>query len=110
MIIKESQIYHGRVFVYCFMLDHLHIIIMVSDDIGIIDFVRLINSKATKISWNYGSTGKIFQSRGYDRFIRSDECLLKQIRYVIENPLRKGLPEYGMKFLLLVQMFLIRSF
>ena len=98
LLLTESPIHAVRIFVFCFMLDHLHMIIMASDKIGIIDFVRIFKSKATKISWDFGFNGKIFQSRFYDHYIRTEEKLLKQIRYVIENPLRKGLPEYRMKY------------
>jgi len=71
---------------------------MINEKIGIIDFVRIVKSKATKLSWNYGFVGKIFQSRFYDHFLRTEEDLRKQIQYILENPLRKGLPNSRMKY------------
>ncbi len=84
LLLTESQIYAVRIFAFCLMPDHLHMIIMTTDKMGILEFVRLIKSKATRISWDFGFAGKIFQSRFYDHFIRTEEDLLKQIRYVVK--------------------------
>jgi putative transposase len=85
------QEYSIRPFVYCFMPDHIHMIVAVEGNISIIAFVQTFKSKATIESYKHDFEGKIFQSRFYDRFIRSDQNLQNEIRYVLENPVRAGI-------------------
>jgi hypothetical protein len=53
--------------------------------------VQAFKSKATLESYRHDFEGRIFQTRFYDRFIRTYESLENEIRYVLENPVRNGL-------------------
>jgi len=76
---------------YCFMPDHIHLIVSSSGTNSIIDLVRIVKSKTTLASYKYGFERKIFQPRFFDRFIRNSEGLLKEVTYILNNPVRKGL-------------------
>jgi putative transposase len=80
-----------RLFAYCFMPDHVHLVIAVHGDKSIIDFVRKYKSISTIKSRKYGFQDKIYQGRFHDRFIRKEEGLNNAILYVLNNPVRKGL-------------------
>jgi putative transposase len=85
--------YALRPLAYCFMPDHIHVIVVVEGNRSIIAFVQAFKSRATIESYKHGFQGKIFQPRFYDRFIRSDQNLENEIKYVLENPVRSGIVE-----------------
>lgn len=85
------QKYQIFTYAYCFMPDHLHMVISVRGEKSILDLVRAFKSKATIDSRQYGFEGRIFQSRFYDHFIRTMKDLENEINYILLNPLRKGL-------------------
>ena len=79
------------IFAYCFMPDHIHILLSPSDKKSIIDFVREFKSLTTKIAWEYGIKEKIWQKSFYDHFLRSEEDIYDTAMYILNNPLRKNL-------------------
>jgi putative transposase len=79
--------------VYCFMPDHIHLIVSSNGTNSIIDFIRIIKSKITLASYQYGFEHKIFQPRFFDRFIRNSDGLLNEVIYILNNPVRKGIVE-----------------
>lgn len=93
-----SEEYAIRLFVYCFMPDHIHLIGTVEGEKSIIAFVQAFKSKATLESYKHAFSGKIFQSRFYDRFIRSDQSLIDEIKYILENPVRRGIVDDYRKY------------
>ena len=76
---------------YCFMPDHLHLLISPSGETSIVDFVRDFKSMSTRIGWQYGHQGKLWQPRFYDHFLRQDEDLERAVSYVLNNPVRAGI-------------------
>lgn len=78
---------------YCFMPDHVHFVVAVDEDKSIVDLVRKFKSISTIKSRRFGFEGRIYQNRFYDHFIRKDEGLEKTVKYVLNNPVRKGLVE-----------------
>jgi putative transposase len=88
---KENNI---PLYAYCIMLDHAHFLLSASDTKNIIEFVREIKSRSTKIAWRYGYRGKIWQRSFYDHFLRQDEDCRMVANYIIYNPVRKGLVEH----------------
>ena len=80
-----------KLFAYCFMPDHVHLIISVQGDKSVVDFVRKFKSISVIKSLQYGFEGRIYQNRFYDHFIRKEDGLNEAIMYVLNNPVRKGL-------------------
>jgi len=93
-----SREYSMRLFVYCFMPDHIHMIITVEGKNSIIAFIQAFKSKVTLEPYKHCFEGKIFQARFYDRFIRTDQSLEDELRYILENPVRKGLVDDYKKY------------
>jgi len=83
--------YDFKLYAYCFMPEHLHFTIAVESEKSIIGLVQAFKSLATKESYRFGLKGKIFQTRFYDHFPRTWEDFEKHVRYILENPVRKGL-------------------
>jgi putative transposase len=83
-----------RVFTYCLMPDHLHLLVSPCEDgVSILTFVDQYKGKTTRLSWGFGCQGKLWQPRYYDHIVRDDEDLLLIGEYVLDNPVRKGLVE-----------------
>ncbi|MBC8205167.1 transposase [bacterium] len=98
IIRKEADLHRIQVFAFCIMPDHLHLLISTTSDCSLVDWIALIKGKITRQSWNYGFKDTIFQKSFYDHFLRKEDDLFKQVRYILENPLRKGLSEVYSKF------------
>lgn len=98
-LVKDlSQRFGIVIFAFCFMPDHLHLVIASESGYSLVDWIRLFKGNATKIIRKHGFQGSIFQPSFYDHFIRKDEDLLKHIRYVLENPIRKQLGNSRRKY------------
>ena len=101
-IIIESIIYRHesnlwKLHCYCLMPDHLHIVIshinsnkpeMVK---GILSIIASFKSYTTKLWWEYGGKGSLWQKSSYDKVIDNMEEADKLILYVLNNPVRKGI-------------------
>ena len=80
-------------YAFCIMPNHIHIVIATSNNMSIINWIQRIKGKTTRTAWKHGFTGSVLQRRFYDHFIQTDEDLLKHCKYVLENPVRKGLEQ-----------------
>ena len=81
-------------YAYCVMPDHAHLLLSASETKGIIEFVREVKSRSTKLAWQHGYRGAIWQRSFYDHFLRRDEDCLVVARYIVDNPVRKGIVEH----------------
>lgn len=79
---------------YCLMPDHLHIALSPSSKSGDVPkILQSFKSYTTKLGWQYGVMGKLWQRNYYDHIARKDEDLLEICKYILDNPVRKGLVE-----------------
>lgn len=92
---EQSQI---KLYTYCFMPNHIHLVISVQGEKSIIDFIGEFKSITAVRSRQFGYEGSLYQKRFYDHFIREDERLNRTIMYVLNNPVRKGLVENWQDF------------
>jgi len=97
-----------KVFIYCLMPEHLHFLCSVgvysrnyahkglhypNKTPSIISFVNQFKGKSTTIAWKYGIKGSLWQRRWYDHILRKDEDVTKVGKYILNNPVRRGLVE-----------------
>ena len=85
----ESQ--RAEAYVYLFMPDHLHILLGGSDDTSDL-WKCVVDFKQRSGYWlsRNGFEGK-WQKDFYDHILRKDEDIRKQVKYILNNPVRKGL-------------------
>jgi REP element-mobilizing transposase RayT len=88
---KENNI---PLYAYCIMPDHVHFLLSASETKGIIEFVREIKSRSTKLAWQDGYRGTIWQRSFYDHFLRRDEDCMLVANYIVHNPMRNGIVEH----------------
>ena len=92
ILVEEQRRQNCAVFTYCLMPDHLHFLTSPRQDgISVLTFTDQFKGKATNRSWKAGWTGKLWQARYYDHVVRTDESLVAIARYILDNPVRKGL-------------------
>jgi putative transposase len=92
-----SQILRARIetrfalIVYCFMPDHLHLLIEGETDAS--DCKRFITRakqySGFHYSWQFG--GRLWQRYGFERVLRENEATEVVARYILENPIRARL-------------------
>ena len=80
-------------YAYCIMPDHVHFLLSASEGKGIIEFVSEIKSLSTRLAWQHGYKGAIWQRSFYDHFLRGDEDCMVVARYIIGNPVRRRIVE-----------------
>lgn len=77
--------------VYCFMPDHQHLIITgTSGDSAILKAIVSYKQK-TGFWMSANKPGVAWQKDFYDHVLRKHEDIATQVRYILDNPVRKGL-------------------
>jgi len=83
--------YNVIIHAYCIMPDHLHILIEPTTNYPITRYIDIIKGRITHELHNNGLDGRIWQSGYYDHVLRKHENLKHLIKYILENPMRKGI-------------------
>lgn len=88
---KTSKEYRIRIFAYCIMDNHYHLVIENSSS-KMSEFFKKLNGQYGRIyrRENKGK-GYVFQGRYKSKIIQDDSYLLLVIGYVLNNPVRAGL-------------------
>lgn len=76
--------------VYCFMLDHLHVLASVQEG-NLVDFVRAYKSLSTRVWRGWNEPGPLWQRSFHDVGLRDVHGFERAITYVLENPVNAGL-------------------
>jgi len=90
-LLRTASAYDVEVIAYCFMPDHLHVVIEgMTENADLLKFTAMFRQRS---GHQYRSVhGEYLWQEGYvDRFLREDEATLDVVRYVVANPLRAGL-------------------
>ena len=89
------------VYAYCFMPEHIHLLLspegMSSEGVpsergkDVVQFVQAYKSKTTRLFWRMGNREKLWQHGFYDHILRQEENIKQIARYILDNPVRRGL-------------------
>jgi REP element-mobilizing transposase RayT len=93
--IKKIRIKENfKLYAYCIMPDHLHLLLC-PDENGknLSGVMQLISGRTTKAFWQQGGKDKLWQRGFYDHVARKTEDLREIALYILNNPVRKGLVE-----------------
>ena len=82
-----------KVYGYCVMPDHVHMIIEPAGTCDIVTFVGQIKSFTLRRAWAHGVRGSFWQTSFWDHFLREEEALEDAVTYVLNNLVRAGLVE-----------------
>ena len=82
---------HGfAVLAYCFMPDHVHLLIEGGDGSDVPRFVKDFRQR-TGYEYRRATGETLWQKSYYDHVLRKEEDLREAARYVVGNPVRAGL-------------------
>jgi putative transposase len=93
LLLEQARRDQVDVDAYCFMPDHVHLLIRVEGLTSITDFVREFKGRTTRLAWKHQVTGSLWQRSFYDHLLRETVDPAKYARYILENPVRRGLVE-----------------
>ena len=80
--------FNARLHAYCFMTNHVHALIQVSEaPLGRL-MLRIAGRYARTIQAGLRTTGHLFEKRYYPVLVDADEYLLELLRYIHLNPVR----------------------
>ena len=87
---KEKQ---AKIYAYCIMPDHIHILLESSEQMDIIKFIKYLKGRFA--TWCRKNDKIIrFQKSFYDHILRKDEDIYTVAKYIIGNPVRAGLQDH----------------
>jgi putative transposase len=92
-ILHVSAEFEFAVAAYCFMPDHLHLVLMAQSEQS--DLPRFMKQakQVTGFDYRRRHPKPLWQPGYHDRILRDDEATLAVVRYVLENPIRAGLAQ-----------------
>jgi putative transposase len=95
---EKSTSFGFRVWAYCFMPDHLHLLIEGKDNNS--DMRRFLSAYKQSTGFCYKKkTGlRLWQVNDYEQVLRKEEDTTNVARYIFDNPVRKGLVDDFKKY------------
>ncbi len=100
-LVEESVKSGFIVWGYCFMPDHLHLVLEgLSMNADVQAFMKIFKQK-TGFAYrrkSFSPDGKLWQSGYYDHVLRRDEDLQSVLQYVFNNPVRKQIVSHYMDY------------
>ena len=90
-LIRFKQVCNFELFGYCFMDNHIHLLLKeVVEPISLI-IKRICNSYVYWVNWKYERCGPLFQDRFKSEAVENDRYFLTVIRYIHQNPVKAGI-------------------
>lgn len=92
---RYKEEFQFKLFAYCLMTNHIHLIIKTSPSGTISQIMKAITIAHTRHYHKvYQASGYIWQGRFKSPTVSDDEYLLTLMRYIEQNPVRAGMVEY----------------
>ncbi|MBI5866461.1 MAG: transposase [Planctomycetes bacterium] len=89
---KSSELLGFRLYVYCLMPDHVHAMVSAgSTGRPISEFLQRMKSFTTRRYQALTGRRRLWQASAFDRVSRPGEDLATIVRYIADNPVRRGL-------------------
>lgn len=90
-ILQLSREFEFAVIAYCFMPDHVHLLLGGQSEQA--DLERFVKRAKQVTGFAYRRThgGSLWQPGYHERILRDDEATLTVAKYILENPVRAGL-------------------
>ena len=87
---EVSAQFRFSVYAYCFMPDHLHLLVVGTENCSLTKFMTLFKQR-TNYAFKSEHGDPLWQRSYYDHILRREEALRDVALYIFENPVRKGL-------------------
>ncbi len=91
-IIEQREMSRIQMEAACLMPDHVHLLAG-PRDLDLIVFSNAWKSWSTRLAWDQGHRGPLWQPSMYDVGVRDESQFHVAAQYVVDNPVRAGLCE-----------------
>ena len=89
---RYKRRYSFKLYGYCLMPNHVHIVGQTKKTINLAKFMQTINNSYTSYyNFKYGKVGHLWQGRFMSKIISKDRYLLDCITYIETNPVRANM-------------------
>jgi putative transposase len=88
---KYKKISGYKVFAYCLMSNHIHLLMKEENESLNMAFRRIGASYVYWYNWKYGRVGHLLQDRYKSEVVENDAYLLTVMRYIHQNPIKAGI-------------------
>lgn len=88
---KYKSVCRYKVFAYCLMSNHVHLLLKIEDVDLDSTMKRLAGSYAYWYNWKYYRKGHLFQDRFKSEPVEDDVYFLTVLRYIHQNPAKAGI-------------------
>lgn len=96
---RYKEKFQFKVFAYCLMTNHIHLLIQTSPKGTISEIMKAITIAHTRrYHQKYQTSGHIWQGRFKSPIVSEDEYLLTLMRYIEQNPVRAGIVDHPKKY------------
>lgn len=91
--LKELKVSRSfKLYAYCIMPNHVHLLLSPGDSrLSLSKIIQMFKSITTRRYRAKGAKNLLWQTYFYDHVIRREEDLNDVARYILENPIRKGI-------------------
>lgn len=76
---------------YCFMPDHQHLLLVGKSECSDVLKTLIVYKQKTGYWMSQVASGVRWQKSFFDHIIRTEDSIVKHVRYIIENPVRRGI-------------------
>ena len=92
-LLQSARDQRMAVIAYCFMPDHLHLLVEGTDPASqLTEFVRIFKQRSS-FHFQKIFASELWQRSYFERVLRGHESWIDAARYVVANPLRSGMVE-----------------
>jgi putative transposase len=95
---KSLEKYRARLHAYCWMTNHLHFLMQVSDEpLGSV-MREIASNYARAFQQTLDTTGHLFERRYHATLVDADAYLLELVRYIHLNPVKAGIAQRATEY------------
>ena len=88
----EDKAQHTTTLAFVVMPDHLHWLVQLNSDRSLSVIVNKVKSQSARhVNMLLRQSGRVWQKGYFDRAIRQEDDIAAVARYIVANPLRRGL-------------------
>jgi putative transposase len=91
LLAEATARFNARLHAYCYMSNHIHMLIQVGDDPLSSLMLRVASRYARQTQARLETTGHLFEKRYYSVLVDVDQYFLALLRYIHLNPVQAGL-------------------
>lgn len=92
ILIESMNRRNYRVYCYCFMPDHVHLLLNPkSSNVELSRFIQIFKSKSAVLALKQCGIRRLWQRSYYEHILRESESIIETAEYILQNPVRKGM-------------------